>query len=75
MLGGGIRGFRQATLVRGRAATVSLTYETHASPDGNGALDTPAIWVTADANRSLLFVTDNTKPRRAMFTPSRLWRH
>jgi 3-phytase len=42
-------------------ATVPLTYETAVPPGGHGELDTPAIWVAPNANRSLLLVTDKTE--------------
>jgi len=45
------------------AATVSvpIVYETNLPPDGNGTMDSVAIWVAPDPSQSLLFMTDKSR--------------
>ncbi len=45
------------------AVTVSvpIVYETNLPPDGNGTMDSVAIWVAPDPNQSLLFMTDKSR--------------
>jgi hypothetical protein len=52
-----------------RAAVVPLTYQTATPPGGHGELGTPAVWVSADAAGSLLFVTDKTMNRVEIHDP------
>ncbi len=40
---------------------VQLAYETNKPPNGNGTLDSVAIWVSEDPNQSVLMITDKTR--------------
>jgi 3-phytase len=55
-----LRRMRGAAIGSTFFATVPLSYVTTLPPGGHGTLDTPAIWVAPDPDRSLLFVTDKT---------------
>lgn len=41
--------------------SVPIVYETNLPPDGNGTMDSVAIWVAPDPNQSLLFMTDKSR--------------
>ncbi len=53
------------------AVTVSvpIVYETNLPPDGNGTMDSVAIWAAPDPNQSLLFMTDKSRDYLEVHNP------
>lgn len=50
-----------AALLVAVTVSVPIVYETNLPPDGNGTMDSVAIWVAPDPSQSLLFMTDKSR--------------
>lgn len=54
---------------RSDSVVVPIAYETHQPPDGNGTMDSIAIWVAPNPDSSILFVTDKSRDYLEMHNP------